>query len=165
MSAPSATRDILQSHLRTIHGAVRRAVEDITDDESLVRIANFSNNARWLTGHIILYTQWTAAALGCKFSLPEGWTELFKTGGTASSDPNVYPSMETLRERLFDNHRIIQEFLEHVNDVSLQEEIDLSKNWRSTRMGAVLFLAAHDFYHVGQLEVIRRQLGRERNFG
>jgi len=32
-------------------------------------------------------------------------------------------------------------------------------------MSAILFLCAQDFYHAGQMAMIRRQLGRERSFG
>lgn len=161
----SVSRDALRSHLVTMHGAIRRLVEDITEQESMHTIPGYGNHIKWLTGHILTTTVLSGKLLGGHISLPEGWHELFRRGAEMHPDPKAFPSIESIRERLFDYQRMVVEFLDLMDDAELSVEIEIAPGWSDTRLGAVLFLKAHDFYHAGQIAVLRRTLGRERSFG
>ncbi len=161
----SVARDALRSHLITMHGAVRRLVEDISEEESTKTIPGYGNHIKWLTGHILTTTVLSGKLLGGHIALPEGWNELFRRGAALNPDPSAFPTIEAIRERLFDYQRMVVEFLDLTNEEDLKVEIEIAPGWQDTRLGAVLFLKAHDFYHAGQIAVIRRTLGRERSFG
>ena len=159
------TRDIVRRHMAFVHQAIQKLVIDVTEEESLRTVANNPNHIKWLTGHMVYTTVLAGKALGGKISLPEGWEELFRTGAEVTRHQNAFPPMELIRERLVDYQTMIQEFIEHVDDADLVSEVDIAPGWRSPRASAVLFLTAHDFYHAGQIAMIRRELGRERSFG
>jgi uncharacterized damage-inducible protein DinB len=161
----SVAHDALRSHLVTMHGAVRRLVEDISEEESMRTINGYQNHIKWLTGHILTTTALSGKLLGGRINLPEGWNELFRRGAALNPDPKAFPAMEAVRERLFDYQRMVIEFVDLTAEAELGSEIEIAPGWQDTRIGAVLFLKAHDFYHAGQIAVIRRALGRERSFG
>jgi uncharacterized damage-inducible protein DinB len=55
--------------------------------------------------------------------------------------------------------------LEKATDARLDETVELSPDWKETPMNGIFFFLKHEFYHLGQIAVVRKALGRERTFG
>lgn len=145
-------------------GAMHRAMDDVTEEESMTRGADGSSHIRWLTGHLIESTHHVLELLGGSYELPKSYGEAFKPGNDASGNADDYPSMEELRTTLFDVREALKTHVESVDESVLAESLG-EKSPFPTKLHFALFMCEHDFYHLGQMVTIRRAIGRERPFG
>lgn len=155
----------LKKLLTTTQGAFRRLIDDITEDESLVTINGNPNHIKWITGHALHSATQKLKAVGGEFELPEKWVELFRRGAPVSNDIASYPPFGEIREKLFQVHESIEKACENVSEDHLARPFDSSGRIKSTNISFAFFLAAHEFYHAGQIMQLRRHLGRDRLFG
>ncbi len=163
---PTQFRDILKAHVAAVQGATERLVGDITEPESLVTIdGGYHNHIKWLTGHLAIVNTGSVKALGGEAQLPKGWTDVFRRGAPTPPKNLTSPSYAEVRERLLGIHAQILELIDHTDDDRLLKVVQIDNEWKDSPMQAVSILVAHEFYHAGQMAVIRRSLGRERSFG
>lgn len=162
--APS-TQDYLVKHITTIHGAIRRLLDDITEAESVVVIGQTNNHVKWLAGHLAVTSVLAGKALGGNLSFPEQWMNLFRRGADVQSDLSAFPPIDEIRKKLYDLFYEVEQLAASADEKHLNTERDIAPNWKDAPVEAVLFLTAHDFYHAGQIAMIRRHLGRDRMFG
>ncbi|HUU46818.1 MAG TPA: DinB family protein [Acidobacteriota bacterium] len=146
--------------------AVRRLIDDVTEDESLVRGQDNLLHIRWNVGHIVYNAFLVLRTLGIDAPLPGGWHELFRRGCDFSEDADAYPSMAELREKLCAYYDQINARLAVLTDTDLDGIQDSEPVFEDTSaLNTSLFFCTHEFYHAGQIAVMRRILGRERTFG
>ena len=70
----------------------KRLVADLTADQMCQQPHGVVNHPAWSLGHLASASVGLLKALGHDASLPVGWAEAFKAGGTPSSDPSGFPS-------------------------------------------------------------------------
>ena len=157
-------KENLNRLMQTTHSGVKRLIEDITDEESMLR-GNQLNHIRWLTGHLIYSAGLILECLGEKGAVPNDISKLFSRGSDISDDPQLYPSMSELRKMLYSLYDRIHKVLDALADEDLDKKISLRPGWETTPMDGSLFFCAPEFYHAGQMATVRRILGRERSFG
>jgi hypothetical protein len=148
----------LQGIIKTNQDIIKKYLEDFNEEESLVRVADLINHLRWQTGHLAFYADLTAKILGGEGSFPEEWDH-FK-GGEPLKEDGWYPPYEEIRNKLFGLFDKTNEFLDKIPDAALDEEIEPVPKWKTVRMEGLLFLCTHDLYHVGQIVLIRKSLGK-----
>lgn len=151
--------------LKSNHGAVRKLIDDIDDDESMVCGKDNRNHIRWLTGHLVDNAGNILKVMGAENAVSEKWLKLFGRESETSDNPNNYPSMAELKSKLYSLYKQIYEMLNKMTGSDLDRNIEPFPKWRTTAMDAVLFLCTHEFYHAGQITTMLRILGRERPFG
>ena len=151
--------------LKSNHGAVRKLIDDIDDDESMFCGKDNRNHIRWLTGHLVYNAGNILKVLGVEDTVPKEWLKLFGRESEISDNPNSYPSISELKSKLYFLYEQIYEMLNEMADSDLDRKIEPFPKWQTTAMDAVLFLCTHEFYHAGQITTILRILGRERPFG
>lgn len=146
--------------------ALRGLLDDITEEESLVRGQDGLLHIRWLTGHVLSTTNMMLGALACPpIDFPPSYKQLFDRGSALTDDPTAYPPLATLRSQLYDLYDRIIDVLPNVSDDDLDEPLPKEAGFDALRINAASFLCMHAFYHCGQIAMIRRILGRERSFG
>jgi uncharacterized damage-inducible protein DinB len=157
-------RDHLLYMLRANQMVIKRLIDDITDQESMVRGKDQCNHIRWLTGHMITGESHVLSLLGGKNDDSRNYEKNFGRGSVITDDPSVYPSMAELKKRLYDIHERATNLVEKISEAELQRETGQEEKkeplWQS-----LTFLFMHEFYHAGQIASARRIIGRERSFG
>ncbi|MDZ4723848.1 MAG: DinB family protein [candidate division Zixibacteria bacterium] len=160
----SISKDFLLPHLTNNHRATRRLLEDVTDKESLVTVPNTNSHIRWITGHIITTCYSATKALKKEPTIDPSLLALFKRGEPVAADSSLYPSMDVLRVSIQTIHEELQQAANDATDEILQSPFGDPAS-KTSVLNWVLTLASHDFYHTGQIMLIRRHLGKEALFG
>ncbi len=155
----------LKDLLNTVHRATRKLLDDITEEEALFQINDNFNHITWLTGHILYSAQLILDILGEKKKLPEEWVSMFRGGHELLADSSKYPSIKDLLDRLDEFYDRIDKAVDGKSDGFLDEKVEIVPDWIECRLNALQFFCAHEFYHAGQIAMIRKSLGRERSFG
>jgi len=151
--------------LKTTHGATKKTLDGISEENSLVTIPGNPNHIRWITGHMVASVVYQARALGLAAEIPKEWSGLFGRGVEPVSDNSLYPSMEELRSKLSEIHEAIEKGAEGKSDAELDVEVEVIPGWKSSAMNMANFFCIHEFYHAGQVTMIRHTLGKTRIFG
>jgi uncharacterized damage-inducible protein DinB len=162
---PTLYRDILKTYVAAVQGATVKLVHDITEPESLVTIDGYHNHIKWLTGHLATVNTASVKALGGEAQFPSSWTEIFRRGAPTPPKNLTSPAYAEVREQLLGIHAQILDLIDGTDDDRLVKVVQIEREWDDSPMQAVSILAAHEFYHAGQMAVIRRTLGRDRSFG
>jgi hypothetical protein len=89
----------------------------------------------------------------------------FRTGIETFEDPDRYPFMAELKDRLFELHERVCTVLKSFSDKKLNEEIAIASGCESTPPRAVRSPRCSDLYHPGQISITGKKSGRERAFG
>lgn len=158
-------RDILRHQIETMHHIIRRIIDDITEEESLRTIGTSPNHIKWQTGHLVFAAMLAAKTLDGTLVPPEGWDKLFGKGAKPPDRQKDFPPMTELRAKLYEFQERVLARLAKASDEHLVTRREIAPNWEDSPLNAMLLLYGHDFYHCGQIALIRRDLGRERNFG
>jgi len=156
-------KDHLLYKLKFNQQVMKKLLDDITEEESMVRGEHGQNHIRWLAGHIFRSDLHGLIILGIDDGSYEKYGKLFGMGSVISDDPKAYPSMAEVRKMLYKSHDRLFETISKSSDADLEKQITDGGNKRPAWQ-ALTFLAMHEFYHAGQIVYIRKLLGRDRPF-
>jgi uncharacterized damage-inducible protein DinB len=160
MAAPALT-DALITQLKFCHGAAHMNLEGLSEDESRRRPDPGGNSVNWILGHITCVRHAVLHGLGETVAPNEKLAQYRRGSSGEPADP--LPLADLIA--LFDE-------LQPMFVATLQKlsESDLAGTGRLTRTpagrdatlgNALASLVFHESYHVGQLGVARRLLGKE----
>jgi hypothetical protein len=125
----------------------------VSHDESMQRFVNGSNSINWITGHIIATRQRLLRECGNI----DGGEELREYA------PGTNPGLDlgTLRDLLPKTHALQRDLLCTLEDRALDGPAPFSPSGNPMSLGDLLSrIAFHEAYHVGQLGLARRLLGK-----
>jgi len=159
------TKEILRKLLQSGHGSTRAMLDDITEEESIQRGGTGVNHIRWQTGHLVYGAKMILDLLKNPVEFTDDWRTLFAGGSTLSDNPSDYPPFEILRSRLYELHGQMIAALDRCSDDDLTAAVKLEDKWDTNPVDGLAFLSQHDYYHLGQVAVVRKALGRQRAFG
>jgi uncharacterized damage-inducible protein DinB len=151
--------------LKQNEGALKKLWDEINDEESLERGKDNLNHIRWIAGHIANANGYMVNVAGGSPDIPHGWDELFRGGKEMEEDPSKYPSMKEIRNNFEANRKELYRALEEIPEVELETAKELAPDWNIPPQEALLFLCNHEFYHAGQISMMRNVIGKERAFG
>lgn len=158
-------RKSIKNHLLFTQNAVKKILDDFSEEESMFQLHRDMNHVRWQTGHMVGSAYAMLRILGQKLPEPEYTEKLFGGGSELQSDSKVYPPLTELREQLYKLWDRIYDRLDKVDESLMDETVDFAGKWQPTKFEALMFLAAHNFYHAGQAAQTMRSLGKDRPFG
>jgi uncharacterized damage-inducible protein DinB len=158
-------KENLETLLQSTRGVVGKLLDGITEEESMLRGKDNVNHIRWQAGHIVYCAYIRLKCLHADIPFPDGYQKMFGGGSIPSDNPGDYPTMEKLREELYDLHDKTLKQLATLNDADLDRTVSLGENRNPKSIDTALFFCAHEFYHAGQIATLNRVLGRERAFG
>lgn len=120
-------------------------LQGITHEESLLEMHN-CNSINWIVGHLV----YTRNSILSAMSLPPSASETLKpiyARGVVGADMTKAINLDTLKKMYVDSQPQIMEGL-----LKIKEEAILDQ---------VTFLGFHEAYHIGQIGIIRKMLGKE----
>ncbi|HEQ99855.1 MAG TPA: DinB family protein [candidate division Zixibacteria bacterium] len=151
--------------LKQNQGALKKLWDEITDEESLKRGEDNLNHIRWIAGHITNSNGYMVKAAGGTPDIPPGWDELFRGGKEMEEDHSKYPSMNEISDNFDINRDELYRALEEIPVAKLETAKELAPDWKIPPQEALLFLCSHEFYHAGQISMMRNIVGKQRAFG
>lgn len=138
---------------------IEHQVEGITHEQSLLQPNFRANCMNWVLGHLLYERQIVLDLLGLDRVLPAELTERYERDSEPIIDQteDVLP-LETLLDYLSQTEALFAEAFANIPDEQWHSEI----NTRGTKMWERMeFLAWHEGYHVGQLELLRQLAGKD----
>ncbi|NNM95755.1 MAG: hypothetical protein HKL88_09915 [Bacteroidia bacterium] len=120
-------------------------MEGITHEESLKQM-NHCNTLNWVVGHLVLSRNSVLAMLNLPAAPTEAMKEVYGRG-VANPDMGKAMNIETLKSMYLDTQPLIMSALDKTSDEALLEKL--------------AFSGMHEAYHMGQIGMLRKMLGKE----
>ena len=144
---------------------IGKSIEDMTEEELLYQPADKRNHAWWLYGHIVLSTDLAHYMIDTPALIPGEWARLFGMGTSPSQTGESYPSKEELIAQFnrnvdaaVDSFRQLTD--DHLNDSPAADLPGELRDYFGTKGKIITGYAYHCMYHHGQIETIRKMLGK-----
>jgi uncharacterized damage-inducible protein DinB len=135
---------------------LKRNLEGITHDDSLIQPQGGGNCLNWVLGHIVATRDWALHLLKQDPIWSQEEAEIYRRGSAPISDSSRALS---LRKIVSDLDRSQERLIAGLTEASGAE---LSTAAGEQSVGETLFvLQMHEAYHAGQTGLLRRMAGRE----
>ncbi len=154
----------IRGSLITPDFAVKSYVEDLSDEEMLVRPVPNANHIKWQLGHLIASQNYLIeqACPGVMPPLPAGFAEKYNKDTATVDDPNAFDSKEDLMQLWDSQRKGMLAALDKLSDEELEKPAPESlQRFAPTVGGMFAGQSMHWMMHAGQWAVIRRKLGRK----
>lgn len=151
--------------MSTQQGAVKKLLDDVTDEESTYRLYEQANHIRWLAGHLVYNAGLVLKYLGSEGECPADWEIMFSRGSVTGEKSPAYPSIMEIRNQLYSMYKKQLQLLDKMTTEDFTKNLDTIDESGDSPLRSIQFLCSHEFYHLGQIMMIRRMLGRDRSFG
>jgi hypothetical protein len=152
--SPSSSLEVLY---KSAHMVLERNLTGITDEEAVMPMQPAGNCANWLVGHLL----WTRDMVHKLLGLPAAWpselgpNDLYRRGATDFL-PGKAVSLTKLREAMSRSQEVLMPAISQISASKLEERATDT----STVGDRLVFLGFHEGYHVGQIGLVRRLLGK-----
>ena len=138
-------------------------LDDLTEDQMLLRPGDNMNHPTWILGHIRIYYPIVPALLkGEPFDDPADHPLFGFRGQGPVSDPAVYGSRESQIQDFKDGHELVAQALLNADSAQLQRRPSLER-WQQMYPTVAFMLPDllihHESLHIGQLSIWRRAAG------
>lgn len=140
----------------------KRLVGDLAPEQMCQQPHGVVNHPAWSLGHLASASVGVLKALGHDASLPEGWGDVFKTGGIPSGDPSAYPPKDQLLSTLESLHERATAAVKAADAATLAtpHPHEGTRKYFPTVGDMVVFLmTSHEMDHLGQMAAWRRAMG------
>ncbi len=155
-------KDLLRYNVTFTHHITTKYLEDINDQEMLVRAVPGSNHLAWQLGHLVASERSLLEAVGADVpDLPEGFAEKHGKDNTGSDDPEDFLTKAKYFELMESMHQAAVAAIDKTDEAGL--DVPTPEKLRSffPNVGSVLLMAGgHEMMHAGQFAAIRRKLGK-----
>lgn len=137
----------------------------INDEEANQRVSPNMNHIKYIAGHLV-NAMYGIGNLG-KLNLERKWDEHFAgLRKTKALDHHAYPSIDEIKTEWNHIFPKIKEALTALSDADLQQELSGSSLKDSGIFDGSIgdfwaFMNEHQMYHIGQIGILRRGLGKE----
>ncbi len=142
-------------------------IADIDDDDWFCIPSGNVSHVAWQVGHLAM-AEYMLALFRLRGKQDEdtefiskSFIRTFLKGTTPTSDASAYPSPTEIRSTYDGVHRQVLSELSDYSLDELDETVVEPYAVYPNRLGSLLFCAAHEMLHAGQIGVLRRQLGNE----
>ena len=159
MKTSQLLADVLARNLNML----KMTLADFSDADMLVRPAPAANHAAWQLGHLATaeHNLVNSAAPGTVPALPAGFAEKFKKDKSTSDDPAQFPKKEEILSVIERNRQATIAWARGLSDADLERPSPNPLGGMCPRIADLALLQAdHLTMHIGQLQVIRRKLGK-----
>lgn len=140
----------------------KRLVGDLTAEQMCQQASGVVNHPAWSLGHLAGASAMLLKTLGHDATLPEGWDDVFKTGGIPSGDASIFPSKDELIAALESLHERVAAAVETVAPATLaapHPHEGMRKYFPTVGDMVVFLMTSHEMDHLGQLAAWRRAMG------
>ncbi len=136
--------------------------EGVTHDESLIHSEHGGNCINWVIGHVLISRMHLLKFLDVEWKLPEIIVPLYNRG-TSGDGYDQFMQLEKLKELWGESQKLLTETIGALTPEQLGETAPTFGDFTKpdTRERRILFLHFHESYHLGQLGLMRRLLGKQ----
>jgi hypothetical protein len=113
-----------------VQGAIRKLLEDVTEDESFVTVGDSPNHICWQTGHLLFTAAMRLQALGQKADIPREWVLMFGRGAKHPGGRSAFPLFVDLRTTLFSTYVQADKTVADTTNEYLDSEIAIFPTWK-----------------------------------
>ncbi len=155
-------KDLLRHNVTFTHHITKKYLEDITEEQMLVRAVPGSNHVAWQLGHLVASERSLLEAIGADVpDLPEGFAEKHGSDNTGSDDPNEFLTKAEYFELMEQMHHAADAAIDKTDEAGLDVPTPEKLRGFFPTVGSVLLMAgSHEMMHSGQIAAIRRKLGK-----
>ncbi len=155
-------KDLLRHNIKFTHSITKAYLDDLSEQEMLVRAVPGSNHIAWQLGHLIASERSLLEAIGAKVpDLPQGFAETHGKGNTASDDPKQFLKKADYFKLMDQMHEAAGAAIDTVSETDLDKPTPENIRKFFPNVGSVLLMAgSHEMMHSGQIAAIRRKLGK-----
>ena len=155
-------KDVIRQIVELSHMVVRAYVEDLSDEDLLVRPVPAANHTAWQLGHVISGTAQMLEALGHKAPrLPDGFAAAYTKDTAGSNDPAAFAKKAEYLSLVETVKTATLAAIEATPDSALDAPGPEPMRHYAPTIASVLTLAGeHWLMHAGQVAVVRRKLGK-----
>ena len=142
---------------RFAYNTLGRNLEGVTDAESVIPPGPAGNCANWLVGHLLWTRDYVHGLLGLGPAWPPrlGSSQPYSRGSSCFVAADAV-ALTKLREALANSQDQVMTALGNISEARLAEQASDTQS-----VGERLaFLGFHEGYHVGQIGLVRRLLGK-----
>jgi uncharacterized damage-inducible protein DinB len=140
---------------------MERGFKNITEQQWLELPSGANNNLLWIVGHIVWARSSAVRFLGSTWTRP--WLGQFARAAK-SEEGHTPPTVSEMIEAWVDSQKSLAAAFENASEEKLAEPLppppaQLPPSFDGKMSGVVIFLAHHEWYHLGQIAYVRRCLG------
>ncbi len=146
------------------YGAIKRNLEDLTNEESLVQPPGAGNCLNWVLGHVVAARNTVLKLAGRPPLVGEEITSHYVRGSNPLQPGDRVPDLATLRGLLSDTQQQLIPALAALSEDHLAQPVpeQMRRPPLTGSVGdALIRLHYHEGYHNGQIGLLRRLAGRE----
>ena len=153
--------DALVAQLSVSRNAIRRNLDGVSHEESTQPHDCGGNSANWVVGHIVAARNSVLKNLGGKTVMPDATAAVYRRGSDGAVSGGM--KLEDLISALDESQPLLIESLRKVPEQQLLAKSPFSSpaGPEATLGEAISAMVFHEAYHVGQLGILRRLLGRK----
>ncbi|MGD1278558.1 MAG: DinB family protein [Tepidisphaeraceae bacterium] len=151
--------DVLQRNLDML----QTTLADFSDADLLVRPCPKANHTAWQLGHLIASETRMISACkpGAMPALPEGFDKKFTKETAASDDPALFPNKQRLLNQLAKTRAATVAWIRTLSPADLDKPGPEPMRQYVPTVGHLVFMIPnHVAMHLGQMQVMRRKLGK-----
>ncbi|HZL37581.1 MAG TPA: DinB family protein [Tepidisphaeraceae bacterium] len=159
MPMMDALTDVLAGNMEML----KATVADLSEQEMLIRPVPGANHAAWQLGHLACSERSMVHAInpGAAADLPAGFVEKFSKETAKSDDPKAFASKEEILNALMKMRAATIAWAKTLTPADLEKPgPERMRRMAATVGHMVAFIPSHAAMHVGQIQVLRRKLGR-----
>lgn len=138
-------------------------LKGISDEESNRRLSGYPavNHVKYLAGHLLSSQYGIAMLAGVNTEVK--WSELFAVMGQSEAQDHIqYPTLEEIRTEWNRLYEPIRKGLLQLDNKKLAKSPPAPFDKVSESKGQLwAFISHHQAYHIGQIGILRRALGKE----
>ncbi len=146
------------------YGAIKRNLDDVSDQDSLVQPPGAGNCLNWVLGHIVVARNMVLSLAGVAPMVGDEVAAHYRRGSDALKPGDKVPGLATLRGILSDSQHRLLPALAALSDDALAQPVPEQLR-RPPLTGSVaealIRLHYHEGYHNGQMGLLRRLAGKE----
>lgn len=155
--------DIVAKDVTRSFEMLKNHLADFSDADLLVRPVPGANHVNWQIGHLVGVEAKTCELVGVAGpKLPEGFRDRYKKDAASSDDPANFVTKDELLAFMAQTSEAIAKWVASLSDADLAKPTPPPFNSFCPTLGDLAVLtASHRTMHLGQVQVIRRKLGKK----
>ncbi len=156
----TTTIDALVTQLSVSRGAIHRNLQGVSHEESLLRPQPAGNSANWIVGHIVASRSRLLTALGETGVLADERIAPYRRGSDGGVETGL--PLQDLVDAFERSQPLLIARLQRMTDAELEAKSPISSpaGPDATFGAALSAMVFHEAYHVGQLGIARRLIGK-----
>ena len=156
--------DLFTKNLASNFETLKQHLDDFTDADLMVRPVPAANHAAWQLGHLLVFEAMLCDIYAPKGApkLPDGTKEMGGAEGSKSDDPAKFLKKAEVLKLLGQARSTLVGWVKTLSEADLQKPApEQFRGWLATQGDLLLGILGHTTMHIGQIQVIRRKLGKK----